>query len=82
MASLPTESLSDYLSGILIGLEIGGSMALCGSLPRHIHLIGADDLCMRYVNALRTVNIHAVMSHTAATAGLWKLATTAGLVKA
>jgi 2-dehydro-3-deoxygalactonokinase len=80
MGTLASESLSDYLSGILIGLEIGSSMKIAGALPTQIHLIGDDELCMRYAKALQAVEIQAVRSQSEATAGLWKLAQAAGLV--
>jgi 2-dehydro-3-deoxygalactonokinase len=82
MATLPSESLSDYLSGILIGLELGSSLAINGSLPTSIYLIGDDELCLRYAKALHAVDIEAVRSPVQETAGLWKLAQAAGLVKA
>jgi 2-dehydro-3-deoxygalactonokinase len=82
MATLPSESLSDYLSGILIGLELGSSLAINGSLPTSIHLIGDDELCLRYAKALHAVDIEAVRSPVQETAGLWKLAQAAGLLKA
>jgi 2-dehydro-3-deoxygalactonokinase len=81
MGTLAAESLSDYLSGILIGLEIGSSLKMAGALPAQINLIGDDELCMRYAQALQAVNIQAVRSQSEATAGLWKLAQSAGLVR-
>ncbi len=81
MGTLAAESLSDYLSGILIGLEIGSSLKMAGTLPAHIHLIGDDELCLRYAKALHAVEIQAVQSHSEATAGLWRLAQSADLVK-
>jgi 2-dehydro-3-deoxygalactonokinase len=80
MGTLAAESLSDYLSGLLIGLEIGSSLRIAGALPAHIHLIGDDDLCQRYAQALHAVDIQAIRSQQEATAGLWKLAQSAARV--
>lgn len=80
MATLAPESLSDYLSGILIGLELGSSLAVHGMLPKSIHLIGDDELCQRYAKALHAVGIEAIHSPMQATAGLWKLAQAASLI--
>jgi 2-dehydro-3-deoxygalactonokinase len=82
MATLPSESLSDYLSGMLIGLELGSSSAISGRLPKRIHLIGDDELCLRYAKALHAVDIEPVRSPVQETAGLWKLAQAARLLKA
>jgi 2-dehydro-3-deoxygalactonokinase len=82
MGTLPTESLADYLSGLLIGLELGSSSVVLGSLPKQIYLIGDDDLCCRYAKALNAAGIEATRSVVAPTAGLWKLAKAAKLLLA
>ncbi|WP_282615003.1 2-dehydro-3-deoxygalactonokinase [Roseomonas gilardii] len=72
----------DYLSGLLIGEEL-----LCGlrgqGLDRAegVVLIGDPALCRRYREALALFGVSEVREiEDAATAGLWRIATQAGLV--
>jgi len=51
MGRLAPEALPDFLSGILLGAEIGG--ATSGAEPlQHVNLIGDEALCQRYALAL------------------------------
>ena len=72
----PDASL-DYLSGLLIGDEIGHAIA---DAPGTITLIGDPALCALYRAALRPFDIEAVLADDAAPVGLWRIATAASLV--
>jgi len=74
------EGLPDYLSGILIGIEIGSVLAR--HPLRDVALLGDDALCERYRAALRIADVgttHA--SPDATTRGQWQVAVQAGLVE-
>lgn len=76
---------ADYLSGLLIGHEVASVLALqraAGPLPR-IVLCGQEDLCQRYVQALRLHGADDLeLAPHATERGLWHLAQAAGLVPA
>jgi 2-dehydro-3-deoxygalactonokinase len=75
----PTEAL-DYLSGLLIGDELRAALAAPRPDPL---LIGEPALCARYSLALASFGIEdAKTVPDAAVAGLWRVATAAGLVQA
>ena len=73
------EQLPDFLSGLLIGAEVG-SARLRGT-PATISLLGEAPLCERYAMAL---GLAGLAVHTAAadatTHGQWRVAQAAGLV--
>ena len=83
MGTIAPAGLPDYLSGILIGAEIGSASA--GRSPSSDHnaitLIGDDDLCLRYELAFE---VKGIVTRRAApgstTRGQWMIATVAGLV--
>lgn len=80
MEELPPEALPDYLSGILIGAEIGGATA--GHRPEAVALLGDDSLCARYEEALRIAGIASTRVPSGATTrGQWRIAAQAGLVR-
>jgi 2-dehydro-3-deoxygalactonokinase len=82
MGRVTPEALPDFLSGILLGAEIGGATA--GAEPlQHVTLIGDEALCQRYALAL-ALNGLAVSraSDGATTRGQWLLAGAAGLLGA
>jgi 2-dehydro-3-deoxygalactonokinase len=82
MGRVTPEALTDFLSGILLGAEIGGATA--GAEPlQHVTVIGDEALCQRYDLAL-TLNGLAVSraSDGATTRGQWLLAGAAGLLGA
>ena len=72
----------DYLSGLLIGDEIRS--ALCAPVARPdapLLLIGEPALCARYAGALTRFGVTGAAGiEEAAVAGLWRIATAAGLV--
>ncbi|WP_181298187.1 2-dehydro-3-deoxygalactonokinase [Pseudomonas sp. Q2-TVG4-2] len=75
---------ADYLSGLLIGHELAAmtsGLQLSSSQP--IVLIGNSTLCARYLWALEHCGFESLRFAPEATAaGLWKIATGAGLVAA
>lgn len=82
MEQVPTQQLADYLSGILIGLEVAGGMQeLPHAGTQTITLIGDDGLCERYGLALKIAGLHWVRSEAdATTRGQWLIAEHAGLL--
>jgi 2-dehydro-3-deoxygalactonokinase len=74
--------LPDFLSGLLIGAEIGSARAIAGVMPV-LSLLGEAALCDRYERALGLAGI--VVQRAAAdatTRGQWRMALAAGLVTA
>jgi 2-dehydro-3-deoxygalactonokinase len=75
---------SDYLSGLLIGHELG----TLATLQRSLHdalppviLIGSEPLCMRYGRGLAASGFHHVtVAEQATERGLWQVAVKAGLL--
>jgi 2-dehydro-3-deoxygalactonokinase len=79
MGHLNATELPDFLSGILIGAEIGS--ARLHALAQ-VHLLGEGSLCERYAQAFQHQGIAVVhVSEQATTKGQWLLAQAAGLVK-
>ncbi|SDH07340.1 2-dehydro-3-deoxygalactonokinase [Propionivibrio dicarboxylicus] len=78
---LPPPALADYLSGLLIGHELVSGLATAASTGPLV-MIGAPALCRRYADALARLQrpVDAMLDNTAP-AGLWHLATAAGLVR-
>jgi 2-dehydro-3-deoxygalactonokinase len=81
---LAPAGVADYLSGLLLGAEIGAARKW---LAKHhadavaVTLIGDALLCERYQNALRVAGMNAVLGPAdAAARGLWRIATHAGLL--
>ncbi|MEO7150772.1 MAG: 2-dehydro-3-deoxygalactonokinase [Burkholderiaceae bacterium] len=79
MGRVEPAGLPDFLSGILIGIEIGS--ATRDHAPARVTLLGDDALVARYETALRLAGIAPVRAPADATArGLWRVAVAAGLV--
>jgi 2-dehydro-3-deoxygalactonokinase len=74
----PEDSL-DFLSGLLIGDEVRSAS---GAVRSKLALIGEPGLCERYLRTLRTFGADAQIVEGAAAAGLWAIASQAGLVGA
>lgn len=74
------EALPDYLSGLLIGVEIAGLRAqVDAAVP--LPLIGDAALCERYARALALLGLVGVAAPAGATErGLWRVAQAAGLL--
>jgi len=54
---LAPADISDYLSGLLIGAEIGEALQEFGQTDQHVTLIGPPALCGRYAVALREAGV-------------------------
>jgi 2-dehydro-3-deoxygalactonokinase len=83
MGRVAPEGLPDYLSGILIGAEIGGATA--GASPtaqaQVVTLIGDDDLCLRYELAFAVKGMTTRRAGAdSTTRGQWMIARAAGLL--
>jgi 2-dehydro-3-deoxygalactonokinase len=79
MGQVEPEGLPDFLSGLLIGIEIGS--ATQAARPARVDLLGDDGLCARYEAALAMAGIaHRRAPAEATTRGQWRVAQQAGLV--
>ncbi len=80
MGRVSAQGLPDFLSGLLLGAEVGSTQAEAVGWP--IHLLGDDGLCERYARALSLCGLQSQRVHDAATVrGQWRLALAAGLIK-
>lgn len=83
MGNIAPGGLPDYLSGVLIGLELGSALASTGGAEGDvpITLIGDDALCCRYEMAfeLRGIATRRAASD-AVTTGLYSIALASGLM--
>jgi 2-dehydro-3-deoxygalactonokinase len=74
------EALPDFLSGVLIGIEIGSATARLR--PAAVKVLGDESLCARYEAALALAGIaHQRAAADATTRGQWRVAVQAGLVQ-
>jgi 2-dehydro-3-deoxygalactonokinase len=82
--ALRSEEVADWLSGLLIGREVGAARAWAqrsGVDASHVRVIGADALADRYDLALADAGIVAARGVADAAAhGLWRIALHAGIV--
>ncbi len=82
--ALRSEEVADWLSGLLIGREVGEARAWAqrsGVDASHVRVIGADALADRYELALSDAGIVAARGVADAAAhGLWRIALHAGIV--
>lgn len=80
MGRVPPQGLPDYLSGILMGIEIASSTR--AGRPRDVVLLGDGDLCSRYEKALSLAGIASTRAPAGATTrGQWLVAQQAGLLE-
>ncbi len=80
MGRIVPEGLPDYLSGILMGIEIGS--ATRAERPQAVVLLGDDSLCDRYATALALAGIGSTRAADGATTrGQWRVAQQAGLLE-
>lgn len=79
---LPTSSVSDYLSGLLIGDELRMAIAAGWTdAQSQVHMVGEGPLCDRYLHAASRFGIAIEAAPDATTShGLWRIAEAAGLV--
>lgn len=78
------DALPDYLSGLLIGIEIASALATlpAGEREQALLLIGDEELCGRYARALRLLGAESRTAPPGATErGLWRVAQAAGLIE-
>ncbi len=79
MGRVPAQGLPDYLSGILLGVEIAS--ATQAGRPDAVVLLGDAALCSRYASALRLAGITSTLADAQATTrGQWQVAVQARLV--
>jgi 2-dehydro-3-deoxygalactonokinase len=68
MGEEPPAALPDYLSGILIGVEVASALLMEDvNSGRPLVLIGDDDLCRRYETILQLAGLQSVRAHDDAT---------------
>lgn len=80
MGTRQADELPDFLSGLLIGAEVGSARQR--GTPASVTLLGEDALCERYVQALQLTGIDTRAAPAEATTrGQWRLAVAAGLVE-
>lgn len=80
MDEVAPQGLPDYLSGILIGVEVGS--ALRAGAPGAVTLLGDDALCERYSRALQIAGVASTRAADGATLrGQWRVADCAGLLR-
>jgi 2-dehydro-3-deoxygalactonokinase len=79
MGALPEHEAGEYLSGLLIGAEIGeGRRLFTGQTP---HVAGAEALVERYLAAFEAIGVSARAAPThAAARGLFRIARDGGLL--
>ena len=78
------DALPDYLSGLLIGVEIASALAAPGQNLRAapLCLVGDEALCTRYARALGMLGVESRTALPGATErGLWRVALAAGLIR-
>jgi 2-dehydro-3-deoxygalactonokinase len=81
MGRTEPEGLPDFLSGLLVGAEIGAALGAGAAPPPQVVLIGEADLCRRYEQALRLAGVPCHRAdEEVTTRGQWRLACAAGLV--
>ncbi len=83
MGLVEPEGLPDYLSGMLLGIEIAAAREASGpgELDGGVTLIGDDDLCERYALALGWAGMQSRRAPADATIqGQWRLAQAGALV--
>jgi len=80
MGRIAAEGLPDFLSGILIGVEIGGALQV--QRPDTVALLGDSALCGRYATALALAGVASTrVADDATIRGQWRVAVQAGLVE-
>ena len=82
MGRTEPEGLPDFLSGLLVGAEIGAALGSGDAAPAHVVLIGEADLCRRYETGLYLAGVPCSRAdEDVTTRGQWRLACAAGLVR-
>lgn len=79
MAARTADELPDFLSGLLVGAEIGSARRR--GVPAAVVLLGDAALCARYARALQLAGLAVRLAPAdATTLGQWRVAAAAGLV--
>ena len=85
MNQISPTGLPDYLSGILIGVEVASALGqgwIDGRNAQAVVLIGDDDLCRRYESVLRLADLESVRARDGATTrGHIQIAKEAGILR-
>ncbi len=80
MDRVAPEGLPDYLSGLLLGIEIGSALSALDAPPRAVSILGDPALVHRYARALALAGVTAQAAPAdATTRGQWRVACAAGL---
>ena len=80
MGSIAPEGLPDYLSGLLIGIELGSALSVGAAGKPEVTLIGDDALCWRYELALELAGLTSRRAPDGATTrGQWMVAQAAAI---
>lgn len=79
---LPSDEISDFLSGLLIGEEVkSAKLNFDIEVTQTVQIIGRDDLAQRYSLALNMAGIsNTIAFENAAATGLYKIAKKAGII--
>lgn len=81
MGQRTPQQLPDFLSGLLVGAEIGSVRGGVGHAPGTVTLLGDGPLCERYARALGLAGVAVQRAPAEATTrGQWRVAVAAGLV--
>ena len=79
---LKQTEVSDYLSGLLIGMEISSALSTIGIPSSGVELIGDEGLCERYHRALQICGIDACRSDNSRIGTTYvKIAQKAGIIR-
>jgi 2-dehydro-3-deoxygalactonokinase len=81
MGSIAPHGLPDYLSGLLIGIELGSALSAgTADAKPEVTLIGDDDLCWRYELAFELIGVPTRRAPDGATTrGQWMVAQAAAI---
>lgn len=79
---LPSDEISDFISGLLIGDEVKSAVRKFNiEASQAVHIIGRDDLAEKYSIALDAINIsNKITSEHAAATGLYQIAKGARII--
>jgi 2-dehydro-3-deoxygalactonokinase len=81
--ALDERAAPSFLSGLLIGAEIGAARRKIGHGANSATLIGEPALCAHYARALMKVGVASSIADADVTPrGLWRLARAAGMIAA
>jgi 2-dehydro-3-deoxygalactonokinase len=82
MSNISPQGLPDYLSGLLIGVELGSALfSSAADAKPEVTLIGDDELCWRYELAFELVGLRTRRAPDGATTrGQWMVAQAANLL--